>query len=237
MNLHSGFSGRRLPAPLASDSVHHQSFWSISHGKKSSRTIRGHATTLEWQAPTTQPHGNFWIKSPKCIGPLNQRSRQPTINAAEFSGVESLFPQHDQAAAQSCIYGERGAFPGRPFGLGRVSIGRVSPGLKAWALFSLFLRNIPNICTLRKHNTFWIAQPLTDPRIPNKWTSIYSFNLARIWPLQCKVDLAIFLRVGSDVGLGRLFSSTFCAAASARKSVTGRTAGLIFLLSPRIRWC
>jgi len=34
-------------------------FWSISHGKKVESDNPWHATTLEWQAPTPPPHGNF----------------------------------------------------------------------------------------------------------------------------------------------------------------------------------
>src|SRR5215475_860189 len=34
-------------------------FWSISHGKKAESDNPWHATTLEWQAPTPPPHGNF----------------------------------------------------------------------------------------------------------------------------------------------------------------------------------
>jgi len=34
-------------------------FWSIGHGKKVESDNPWHATTLEWQAPTPPPHGNF----------------------------------------------------------------------------------------------------------------------------------------------------------------------------------
>jgi cytochrome c oxidase subunit 1 len=34
-------------------------FWSISHGKKVESDNPWHSTTLEWQAPTPPPHGNF----------------------------------------------------------------------------------------------------------------------------------------------------------------------------------
>jgi cytochrome c oxidase subunit 1 len=34
-------------------------FWSINHGKKVTSDNPWEATTLEWQAPTPPPHGNF----------------------------------------------------------------------------------------------------------------------------------------------------------------------------------
>ena len=36
-------------------------FWSINHGKKVTSDNPWQSTTLEWQAPTPPPHGNFAI--------------------------------------------------------------------------------------------------------------------------------------------------------------------------------
>jgi cytochrome c oxidase subunit 1 len=44
-------------------------FWSIYHGEKVTSDNPWRATTLEWQAPTPPPHGNFKVEPQVARGP------------------------------------------------------------------------------------------------------------------------------------------------------------------------
>jgi len=64
MNMHSLILASAVALALAQIPFIINLFWSINNGKKVTSDNPWQATTLEWQAPTPPPHGNF-AKTPE----------------------------------------------------------------------------------------------------------------------------------------------------------------------------